>query len=278
MIDSLKEAYPIKTLCEMLHVPRSSYYAAKRACGRIRYPASQIEAVRQIAAATRHSYGSRRMAHELTDQGHAVGRYRARTLMRQAGVGADRRRRHRYRPAGPMASVAPNRLGGHFQPAAPNCIWAGDITYVPTQRGWLYLAIVVDLYARCIVGAAFSHVADAQLVVRALDQAWRRRQPPPGLLFHSDQGGQYTSLGFQATLERYTMVQSMSRRGHCWDNAVVERVFRSLKSEWIGEQIYRDHAHAQQDVGEFVYTYYNHCRLHAAIGQRPPAVVDVLAA
>jgi putative transposase len=277
VIDQLKEAYSIKRLCRALDMPRSSYYAARRARGRIEHDSEQIAAVQRIHAATRRSYGTRRMARELTDLGHMVGRYRARTLMRQAGVWADRRRRHRYRPAGPVSTVAPHRLNRQFQPLVPNRVWAGDVTYIPTRQGWLYLAIVVDLYARRIVGAAFSSTADSALVTRALGHAWTQRQPPVGLLFHSDQGAQYASQAFQAVLAQYGMVQSMSRRGNCWDNAVVERVFRSLKHEWIGGQIYRDHIEAEHDISQFVHTYYNHRRLHAAIGQRPPALAEALA-
>lgn len=197
--------------------------------------------------------------------------------MRQAGVWSHPKRRHRYRPAGPAASMAPNRLARQFCPPAPNRVWAGDVTYLRTRRGWLYLAIVVDLYARRIVGATFSTVADAVLVVRALEQAWRTRQPGPGLLFHSDQGSTYARVAFVTALQRHGIEQSMSRRGNCWDNAVVEQVFRSLKHEWIGDQVYRDDDEAEQDVSQYSWSFYNHRRWHAAIGQRPPAVVDALA-
>lgn len=257
---------------------RSSYYAARRARGRTRCDDTAIARVRQIHEETRHSYGSRRMAQELSSQGTHVGRYRARTLMRQAGVWSHPKRRHRYRPAGPVATIAPNRLARQFRPAAPNRVWAGDVTYLRTRRGWLYLAIVVDLYARRIVGAAFSTTADAALAVRALELAWRERRPGPGLLFHSDQGSTYASAAFVQTLQRHGIEQSMSRRGNCWDNAVVERVFRSLKHEWIGDQVYQDYAQAAQDVSQYLWSFYNHRRWHAAIGQRPPAVVDALAA
>lgn len=278
MIDALKKAYPVSQLCRAMAMPRSSYYAARRARGRTRCDAAEIARVRRIHQETRHSYGSRRMACELSSLGTPVGRYRARTLMRQAGVWSHPARRHRYRPAGPAARIAPNRLARQFCPPAPNRVWAGDVTYLRTRRGWLYLAIVVDLYARRIVGATFSTTADAALVVQALEQAWRTRQPGSGLLFHSDQGSTYTSAAFVTALQRHGIEQSMSRRGNCWDNAVVERVFRSLKHEWIGDQVYRDQAEAEQDVSQYLWSFYNHRRWHAAIGQRPPAVVDALAA
>lgn len=265
-------------LCRALAVPRSSYYASRRARGRHCIDPAELARVRQIHADNRHSYGSRRMACELSSLGPKVGRHRARTLMRQAGVWSHPKRRHRYRPAGAVAAIAPNRLARQFRPAAPNRVWAGDVTYLATRQGWLYLAIVVDLYARRIVGAAFSATADAALVVQALEQAWRDRQPGPGLLFHSDQGSTYASAVFVATLQRHGITQSMSRRGNCWDNAVVERVFRSLKHEWVHDQVYRDRTEAERDVSHYLWSFYNHRRWHAALGQRPPAVVDALAA
>jgi putative transposase len=259
-----------------MEVPRSSYYAARHRRGRVRLDAQQLAQVRQLHAASRHSYGSRRMACELSSQGTPVGRHRARTLMRAAGVWAHAKRRHRYRPAGSAAMTAPHRLNRQFQPAQPNRVWAGDVTYLPTRHGWLYLAIVVDLYARRVVGWAFSRQADAPLVTDALTQAWRTRRPLPDLLFHSDQGTAYSSGRFTGALRRYGMAQSMSRRGNCWDNAVVERVFRSLKHEWINGQVYLSHEEAHRDVTAYL-NFYNYRRWHAAIGQRIPAVVDALA-
>jgi transposase InsO family protein len=277
MIDELKKAHSIRMLCSVLEVSRSSYYAGRRTC-RARIDPAVMAAVREIHRRHRRSYGTRRMAAELRGQGHAVGRHRARTLMRQAGVWADVHRRHCYRPAGPPARVAPNHLNRQFNPAAPNTVWVGDITYLPTPQGWLYLAIVVDLYARRIVGRAFSTTPDTALVQRALEHAWNRRHAGPGLIFHSDQGCQYTSVAFGHTLDRLGIIQSMSRRGCCWDNAVVERVFRSLKHEWLKGRTYRDRHAMQADVEDFVTRYYNHRRRHTAIGNLPPAVVDALAA
>jgi putative transposase len=276
VIDALKEAYSVSQLCKVMAVPRSSYYASHHRRGRIRIDPATLAQVQRAHEASRFSYGSRRMARELSSLGTPVGRYRARTLMRAAGVWAHKKRRHRYRPEGPSAAIVPNHLDRQFQPAAPNRVWAGDVTYLPTRQGWLYLAIVVDLYARKVVGAAFSNLPDAALIVRALDQAWHARRPGPGVLFHSDQGSTYASERFRMALNSHAMVQSMSRRGNCWDNAVVERFFRSLKQEWIDGMIYRDHEQAERDVTAYL-SFYNHRRWHAAIGQRVPGVVDALA-
>ena len=163
-------------------------------------------------------------------------------------------------------------------PAAPNITWAGDITYLPTRKGWLYLAIVVDLYARRIVGWSFSATPDTALALGALKQAVQARKPASGLLFHSDQGCQYTSIAFVERLKQLGITQSMSRRGNCWDNAVVERIFRTLKHEWMQSTPYHDHAQAQADLLPFLSSWYNHRRLHSAIGMRPPAIVDAMAA
>jgi len=208
VIEALKEAYSVNLVCRALEIPRSSYYAAKRAQGRVRLDAAQVAQVQRIHVASRRSYGSRRMARELTSLGQPVGRHRARTLMKQAGVWNDRKRRHRHTPPGPASSIAPNHLARQFNPPAPNRVWAGHVTCLPTRQGWVYLAIVMDLYARRIVGAAFSTQANTSLVMQALEQAWRERQPGPGVLFHSDQGSTYTSATFVTALERYGMVQA----------------------------------------------------------------------
>jgi putative transposase len=278
MIDRLKKAHPVRVLCQALALPRSSYYARRRAQGRSRAGTpEQLAIIRQTHRDTRGSYGARRMAEELSEHGHKVGRHRARTLMRQAQLPVVRRP-PRYRPAGQPAVIAPNRLNRAFNPPAPNQAWAGDITYLPTREGWLYLAIVVDLYARRIVGAAFSTRADSCLVLNALEQAWQTRKAPAGLLFHSDQGCQYTSMSFVTALEQRGITQSMSRRGNCWDNAVVERVFRSLKHEWMSQEIHLTRRDAELDASLFIHSFYNHRRRHAALGQRSPAIVDALAA
>ncbi len=279
MINQLKKAHPVTQSCRTLQMPRSSYYARCRAPGRTPSGASLLAVVRRIHKDNRRSYGTRRMADELRDQGYAVGRHRARTLMHEAGIWTDRRRPpHRYRRALAPSHVAPNLLDRQFTPCAPNQVWAGDITYLPTHKGWLYLAIVMDLYARRIVRWSFSATPDAALALDALKHAVDTRKPASGLLFHSDQGCQYTSTAFVDRLKQLGITQSMSRRGNCWDNAVVERVFRTLKHEWIQITPYRDHVEAHADVLTFLSSWYNHRRLHSTIGMRPPAIVDAMAA
>ena len=270
MIHSLEKAWPVSLMCRLLKVPRSSYYAFR---GRpVKAPASPalLKAMRQIHIESRSSYGSRRMAQALQQQGHAIGRYRARTLMREAQLAVARRRTHRYRKGEGEALVAPNLLERRFDPGAINRVWAGDITYVRTRQGWSYLAVVMDLHSRRIVGWAFATQADTELVMQALHQARHSRRPAAGLMFHSDQGCQYTSERFVSELKANGIVQSMSRKGSCWDNAVVERFFRSLKSEWIGEQDYASHEQAQRDITGYIADFYNYRRIHSAANNLPP--------
>ena len=270
MIRSLKKAWPVSLMCRLLKVPRSSYYAF---AARPRKPVASpplLKAVRQIHSESRSSYGSRRMAQALQQQGYAIGRYRARSLMREAQLAVARRRTHRYRKAGGEALIAPNLLERQFEPGAINRVWAGDITYVRTRQGWSYLAIVMDLHSRRIVGWAFALQADTELVIQALQQARQKRRPAAGLMFHSDQGCQYTSERFVSDLKANGIVQSMSRKGNCWDNAVVERFFRSLKSEWIGEQEYGSHEVARRDIAGYIADFYNYRRIHSAANNLPP--------
>jgi putative transposase len=274
VIHSLKKAYPIVLMCTLMGVARSSYYAFARPRSQRLSSAELLDAARQIHDESRCSYGSRRMAQALYRQGHTVGRYRARSLMKEAELVVRKRRTHKYRKAEGEAHIAQNLLERKFEPGAVNRVWAGDITYVRSKQGWSYLAIVMDLHLRRIVGWAFDIQADTELVVQALQHAYRSRQPGAGLMFHSDQGCQYTSARFVDDLKNAGIAQSMSRRGNCWDNAVVERFFRSLKSEWIGEQEYENHEEAKNDVREFVEKYYNYQRLHSAANNLPPVLYE----
>ncbi|WP_144314432.1 IS3-like element ISBps2 family transposase [Burkholderia pseudomallei] len=277
VIQAMEKAYPVALMCRLAGVARSSYYAWRSRQGRSNRDATVLEAVRRIHEETRRSYGSRRMSQALRLLGHNVGRYRARSLMRQARL-VRSKRVHRYRAAQAESLIAPNLLARRFDPAQRDQVWVGDITFVQTRQGWLYVAVVMDLYARRVVGWAFSQHADTDLALKALRRAYDHRRPPPGLMFHSDQGCQYTSTRFLAELRARGTIQSMSRRGNCWDNAVVERFFRSLKNEWIGDQLYVDHRHAEQDITDYLVDFYNHRRLHSAAKGLPPARFEVLAA
>ncbi len=276
MIHSLKKAWPVSLMCRLLGVARSSYYAFSHRPRKTGTPAALLKAMRQLHQESRCSYRSRRMALALRQQGHAIGRYRARTLMRKAQLAVIRRRTHRYRKADGEAIVAPNLLERRFGPEESDRVWAGDITYIRTRQGWSYLAVVMDLHSRRIVGWAFATQADTELVIRALQQARRSRCPGAGLMFHSDQGCQYTSERFVNELKANGIVQSMSRKGNCWNNAVVERFFRSLKSEWIGEQEYGSHELARLDITGYIAGFYNYRRIHSAANNLPPVRYETM--
>ncbi len=208
-----------------------------------------IARIKTIHAETGQSYGSRRMAKQLQDNGYQVGRYRARSLMSKADVAVKRKNRfkvttesrHNY-------PVAPNLLARQFDVEAPNRVWGADITYLWTMQGWLYLAVVIDLYSRKVVGWSMSRWLQAELVHDALVMALWRRRPNSGLMHHSDRGSQYACEEYRKLLQRYGVVCSMSRKGDCWDNAVVERFFRSLKSERTDHRLYRTRKEARHDV------------------------------
>lgn len=252
---------------------RSSYYTAAPS------PTVVDEAVarevRRIRRCSRGSCGARTLSKGLRRAGLDIGREGAATVMRLMNVTAKKKRfKHYSRNTKP--APAENVLNRQFDPGHPNQVWAGDITYIPTRQGWLYLAIVVDLFSRRIVGWATSPVADARLALEASELAFATRHPDAGIIVHSDQGCQYTSDLYVAHLQEHGAVQSMSRKGNCWDNAVVERVFRSLKSEWIDEP-YLTRDLARHDVIDYVANYYNHERLHSTLDYRPPAEFEAIA-
>lgn len=278
MIQEAQKASPTKQVCAAAGVPRSSYYAWKARSKAIDFKRLVLHSeVKVIHRETDASYGSRRMAAELRRRGFDVGRYRAGALMKEADVVAKVPKNHKYPiDSGAASLVAPNLLDREFDVKTANTIWAGDITYLWTQRGWLYLAVVVDLFSRRVVGWAFSATPDTGLTIRALRLALASRRPPPGLLFHSDQGCQYTSQAFQRLLREAQVTHSMSRRGNCWDNAVVERFFRSLKTERVRDKRYQNHAHAQADVTDYIAAFYNQQRLHSAANNLPPAEYETL--
>lgn len=264
----------IRRTLQILNWPRSSYYAEPKAKPAVE-PAL-AKAARQLHHASRRSLGARRMSRGLRQQGFDLGREKSATVMRQLDLTL-RKRRYKHYARNTKPAPAENLVNQHFDPAAANEIWAGDITYVPTQQGWLYLAIVVDLFSRRIIGWATSTVVDARLVLEANQLAFASRKPAPGLIFHTDQGCQYTSELFVSDLVRHGAIQSMSRKGNCWDNAVVERIFKSLKHEWLDEQrLPKDDARA--DVIDFVARYYNHERLHSTLDYLPPAEFERRAA
>lgn len=277
MIDGVRGAMSIRRLCSVLGVARSSYYI-KRKTRRLKPGLRWLRRrLRALHEEHREALGTRGLCKALRKKGVSIGRYRMRTLIKTFGLHRRRPRYAHYRRATKPAVVAPNILDRRFNPTQPDTLWAGDITYIRVGNNWLYLAVVMDLYSRRIVGWACSRTADAELAAKALKLAVAFRRPMPELLFHSDQGCQYTAERFVACLAENRIVQSMSRRGNCWDNAVVERYFRTLKHDWMPEDGYQNHLEAEKDVMDFI-SHYNHRRCHSASNHLPPALFEQQAA
>lgn len=232
MICELDEQYGVNNCCRAFGVNRSSFYAWRQRQGKVKPEREKLKAALvEHHKESRASAGSRTLAKELQAKGHRVGRYMARSLMREAGVISRQRRRHKYKSSGVEALVAPHVLKRQFDVTAINQVWCGDVTYIKVGKRWMYFAAVLDLFARRIVGWSFSMISDATLTCEALRMAVELRGRPKEVLFHSDQGCQYTSHKFRNEMRKHGLLQSMSRKGECWDNAPMERFFGSLKSE-----------------------------------------------
>lgn len=231
----------------------------------------------QLHVESRGSAGARMISQHLKAQQIRVGRYLAGRLMEEANLASGQRRRHQYRSRGVEAFVAKNLLERKFEPTAINQIWCGDVTSLMVGKRWYHLAVVLDLFARRIVGWAFSLINDANLVSRALRMAVDVRGKHAGLMFHSDQGCQYTSQRFQSELFEHGITQSMSHRGQCWDNAPTERFFGTLKSEWVPAKGYNAIEEARQDMTSFLMRY-NRIRLHSYNNYLSPIAREQLAA
>jgi len=256
-------------------ISRSSYYAHRQRRNRVDVERIALKAqVNRLFTKSRRSAGSRTIKALLSDEGITIDRFKARCLMSELGLICKQPGPHAYKQATIERLDIPNHLAREFEVGQPNQVWCGDIAYIWTGQRWSYLAVVLDLYARRVVGWAMSASPDADLVVKALDRAYEMRGRPSGVLFHSDQGSQYSSRHFRQRLWRYRMTQSMSRRGNCWDNAPMERLFRSLKTEWVPTVGYMTAALAEQDIGRYLMQCFNWTRPHQHNGLVPPAVVE----
>lgn len=270
-----QKAIPAMHACRVLQVSRSGFYAAQR---RWQRPATLCCAsVYPLAAfaASGATYGSRRLRASLAQQGIQVGRHRVRTLMQRHGLKPVWKRKFVHTTDSKHnLSVAANLLDRQFNPAQPNQAWVADITYIRTRSGWLYLAAVLDLYSRKVIGWAMAPTMPAELVCTALQMAIAQRQPGAGLIVHSDRGSQYASAAYQALLTQHGLCCSMRRKGNCWDNAVMERFFLNLKMERVWRNDYANHAEAMRDVTDYIVAFYNAVRLHSTLGNRAPAAFE----
>jgi len=268
-----KANYPIRVLCRVLEVSASGFYDYRERCrtGSRKERREMVLRVKAIHERVGGVYGGRRIARELRAQGHDVGRCRARSLMREAGIEVCRKRRFRATTdSRHRLPVAENRLDRRFDASAPNRVWAADVTDLWTNEGWLYLAAVIDLYARRVVGWALSDRIQAGLVCDALRMALGRRRPPPGLIHHSDRGSQYAGQAYQDLLREHGLTPSMSRKGNCWDNAPMERFFGSLKRERTDLRLFATRDEARSCVIDYIEMFYNSQRRHSYLDYVSP--------
>jgi putative transposase len=272
----MKSQHPILALCANLEVSPSGYYDwQKRRTTpgpRARQNQTLAKQIAVIHGQSRNTYGSPRIVATLRQQGARHGRNRIARLMRADGLCGRQQGRYRVQTTNSNHDhpIAPNHLAAVPKASAPNQLWVADITYIPTREGWLYLAGVLDLYSRKIVGWAMSERIDTALSLAALNMALLHRQPPAGLLFHSDRGGQYASGEFRQTLQTAQLVPSMSRKGNCYDNATMESFWSTLKLELIYRRDFATRAHAHTEIFDYIEAFYNRQRSHSALNYQSP--------
>ena len=278
----MRNDHAMARLCENLQVSPSGFYNWDRRRStpglRAREDQTLADKIAAIHAESRQTYGSPRIADELRSQGSRHGRNRIARLMKSRGLCGRRKGRHRVQTTDSNHDhpIAPNHLAEAPQPSAPNQIWVADITCIPTAEGWLYLAGVLDLHSRRIVGWAMGPTIDSALVLSALSMATLHRAPPPGLLFHSDRGVQYAAGNFRAALGAAGLVASMSRRGNCYDNAAMESFWSTLKLELVHRRVFGNHRDARAEIFDFIEVFYNRQRRHTSLGGLSPADFELL--
>jgi putative transposase len=275
-----KTSHSVKTMCRVLGVSRSGFHAwtQRPPSARAREDARLTERIREIHASHRRVYGSPRVHAELVlGDGERVGRKRVERLMRQAGIsGLQERRRGRTTIRVPGVRVCDDLVDRAFAASGPNRLWVADITYLKSWEGWLYLAAVQDVYSRRIVGWSMADHMRAELVVDALEMALSQRRPGPGLIHHSDQGSQYVSLAFGQQARAAGIAQSMGSRGDCYDNAVAESLFATLKKELIHRRAWPTRADLRTEVFDYIEVFYNRQRRHGSLGMLSPAQFETI--
>lgn len=276
-IERHRDQFPIQLMCLVLEVSRSGYYAWRTRKPSKRKIADNLFAIalKQIHQENLQTYGYERLWIELQSQGIPCGKHRVRRLMRENGIVVKRMKRYkRTTQPNPDHPVALNLLKQDFFADKPNTKWVGDISYIPTAEGWLYLAVVLDLFSRRVVGWSMNGRMTKQLVMDAFSMAIGQRQPDEGLLFHSDRGSQYTSHDFQSLLATHHTLASMSGRGCCYDNAVAESFFSTLKMESVSHASYQTRAEAEMDIFFYIEGFYNQTRRHSSLGYLSPATFE----
>jgi len=273
LVDTEKTAFPVGVLCEAVGVSRSAYYAWRSSEPSARELANEriLAEIRAIHVENEARYGSPRVVNELRERGHEVGKHRVARLMRENGIFARMRRRFRHTTdSNHKLPVAPNLLEQNFTATAPNQAWVGDITYIWTAEGWSYLAVLLDLYSRRVVGWALRKSLNRELAVAALRHALTCRRPTTGLVHHTDRGSQYASQEYRSLLDAHGVRCSMSAAGNCYDNAVAESFFATLKKELVHGCAFETRSEAYDAISDYIENYYNAKRRHSAAGNQSP--------
>jgi transposase InsO family protein len=269
----LQGIHTVEMMARVLKVSRSGYYAwkSRMKSKRKREDEVLLNEMGKIQEGVNYRYGSPRVTAELKRRGYRVGKNRIARLMRENGL--SRRARKRFRSttqSNHKKPIAENLLNREFAVDTPNTVWASDISFIATAEGWLYLCVFIDLYSRKVVGWSMSTRLQTEFVLQALMMGIVSRKPPKGLIVHSDRGSQYCSNLVRWRLERYEHIQSMSRKGDCWDNAPVESFFKTLKEELCGHRSFRSRREARTAIFEYIEVFYNRVRLHSTLGYCPP--------
>ena len=267
------DEFEVVHMCRVLKVSRSGYYdwAKREECERSQQDRVLLKEIRKIHQDTKEAYGATKTWQALKQSGTQCGKHRVARLRRQAGIEARRKRKFRlaYKSRN-TAPAAPNLLRWPFKADHPDQIWVTDVTFIPTRSGWLYLAVMIDLYTRVVVGWSMRERPNQELVNEALMMAAEQRRPKPGLIHHSDQGILYSSGSYLTLLKKYGMLRSMSGKGNCYDNAVAESFFSSLKNEIVHHRNYQTRDEARTEIFEYIELFYNRKRLHQSLNYQTP--------
>ncbi len=277
-IDEHRSMFRVKKMCRVFDISRSRYYGWRRRIKGLRQQEDErlLESIRDAHKKSRRNYGSPRITRELRAKGQRHGKNRIARLMRLNGIRAKTKRRFRVTTQSRHnLPVAENLLNRQFETDRPNKVWLSDITYIWTEEGWLYFSAVLDLFNREVIGWAMDKSLHQNLVIKALQQAIMRRKPGPGVIFHSDRGSQYAGHAFRNVLKEHKFLQSMSSTGNCYDNAVMESFFHTIKTEVVYFETYRTRAQARQSIFEYIEIFYNRIRRHSSLGYLSP--IDFLA-
>ena len=280
-IERQRGQYPLVMMCRLLEVRRSTYYAWRKRpeSRRTKEDRRLVIEIELSHKASDRTYGSPRVHEDLQEQGIRCGRKRVARLMRENGIRAKQARRFKATTDSDHNDpVAPNLLDREFHVDVPDRVWVADLTYIWTREGWLYLAVILDLFSRRVVGWSMSKRITSQLTLEALSVALWSRKPSPGLLHHSDRGSQYTCGDYRDVLDEHGVLCSMSRKGDCWDNAVAESFFKTLKVERVNDRDYWTREEAQSDIIDYIERFYNRKRRHSYLGYVSPVEYELLKA